>query len=84
MEYRYEPEGVCSYEMIFEIENNIIKSLKILGGCPGNTVGVSKLVEGKDIETVIKLLKRIPCRDKKTSCPDQVAKALEQYKKQIH
>ena len=81
MEYRYEPEGVCSYEMIFEIENNIIKSLKILGGCPGNTVGVSKLVEGKDIETVIKLLKGIPCRDKGTSCPDQVAKALEQYKK---
>ena len=66
------------------IENNIIKSLKILGGCPGNTVGVSKLVEGKDIETVIKLLKGIPCRDKGTSCPDQVAKALEQYKKQIH
>lgn len=84
MEYRYEPEGVCSYEMIFEIENNIIKSLRILGGCPGNTVGVSKLVEGKDIETVIKLLKGIPCRDKGTSCPDQVAKALEQYKKQIH
>ena len=84
MEYRYEPEGVCSYERIFEIENNIIKSLKILGGCPGNTVGVSKLVEGKDIETVIKLLKGIPCRDKGTSCPDQVAKALEQYKKQIH
>ena len=84
MEYRYEPEGVCSYEMIFEIENNIIKSLKILGGCPGNTAGVSKLVEGKDIETVIKLLKGIPCRDKETSCPDQVAKALEQYKKQIH
>ena len=82
MEYRYEPEGVCSYEMIFEIENNIIKSLKILGGCPGNTVGVSKLVEGKDIETVIKLLKGIPCRDKGTSCPDQVAKALEQYKKE--
>ena len=68
--------------MIFEIENNIIKSLKILGGCPGNTVGVSKLVEGKDIETVIKLLKGIPCRDKGTSCPDQVAKALEQYLEQ--
>ena len=84
MEYRYEPEGVCSYEMIFEIENNIIKSLKILGGCPGNTVGVSKLVEGKDIETVIKLLKGIPCRDKGTSCPDQVAKALEEYKKKMH
>lgn len=82
MEYKYEPEGVCSYGMIFGIENNIIKSLKILGGCPGNTVGVSKLVEGKDIETVIKLLKGIPCRDKGTSCPDQVAKALEQYLKQ--
>ena len=80
MEYIYEPNGVCSYEMIFEIENYIIKSLKILGGCPGNTVGVSKLVEGKNIDEVIKLLKGIPCRNKETSCPDQIAQALEKYK----
>lgn len=80
MEYRYTPEGVCSMEMIFEIENNIVKSLKIIGGCPGNTVGVSKLVENKSVDEIIKLLKDIPCGFKGTSCPDQVARALEQYK----
>ena len=50
MEYRYEPEGVCSYEMIFEIEGDIVKSLKIIGGCPGNTVGVAQLIKGKKID----------------------------------
>ena len=81
MEYRYTPKGVCSMEMIFKIENNIIKELKIIGGCPGNTVGVSKLVVGRTIDEVIEMLKGIPCGIKGTSCPDQVAKALEEYKK---
>ncbi len=84
MEYRYTPEGVCSMQMIFEIENNIIKKLKIIGGCPGNTVGVSKLVEGRNIDEVIEMLKGIPCGIKGTSCPDQVARALEEYKKEMH
>lgn len=79
MEYRYRPTGVCSQEMIFEIEGDIVKSVKIIGGCAGNTVGVSKLVEGLKIREVIKKLKGIPCRDKGTSCPDQLAKALEVY-----
>lgn len=81
MEYRYTPEGVCSMEMIFDIENDIIKSLKIVGGCPGNTVGVSKLVENRKIDEVIELLKGIQCGYRGTSCPDQVAKALEEYKR---
>ena len=81
MEYRYEPEGVCSYEMIFEIEGDIVKSLKIIGGCPGNTVGVSKLIENKKIDDIIKMLKGINCGSKGTSCPDQIARALEEYKK---
>ena len=81
MQYKYIPQGVCSMEMIFDIENNIIKSLEIVGGCPGNTVGVSRLVEGKKIDDVINLLKGIECGIKGTSCPDQVAKALENYKK---
>ncbi len=80
MEYRYKPEGVCSVEMIFDIENDIVKKLKIVGGCPGNTVGVSKLIENKTIEEIISLLKDIQCGRKGTSCPDQVAKALEKYK----
>ena len=84
MEYKYTPEGVCSMQIIFEIENNIIKKLKIVGGCPGNTVGVSKLVEGRNIDEVIEMLKGIQCGIKGTSCPDQIARALEEYKKEMH
>ena len=80
MEYVYNPRGVCSIKMIFNIDADIIKSLSIIGGCPGNTVGVSKLVEGKKIDEVIALLKGINCGAKGTSCPDQVAIALEEYK----
>ena len=83
MGYIYEPEGVCSHKIIFDIENNIIKSVKIIGGCPGNTVGLSKLLEGQNIDDVIKKLKGIPCGYKGTSCPDQIAKALEKYKKEV-
>lgn len=83
MEYVYIPEGVCSQRMIFNIENNIIKSLKIIGGCAGNTVGLSKMLEGQNIDEVIKRLKGIPCGYKGTSCPDQIAKALEKYKKEV-
>lgn len=81
MEYIFSPKGVCSMRMVFNIEGNIVKSLKIIGGCPGNTIGVSKLVEGKNIEEVIQMLKGIPCGNKGTSCPDQIAIALEEYKK---
>ena len=81
MEYIYNPKGVCSMKMIFSIENNIVKKLQIIGGCPGNTIGVSKLVEGKNVDEVIKMLKGIPCGNKGTSCPDQIAIALEEYKK---
>lgn len=83
MEYAYIPEGVCSQKMIFNIENNIIKSLKIIGGCAGNTVGLSKMLEGQNIDEVIKRLKGIPCGYKGTSCPDQIARALEKYKKEV-
>lgn len=61
MEYRYEPKGVCSYEMIIEVEGDTIKKVTIEGGCAGNTVGVSRLVEGMKIEEAIKRLKGIPC-----------------------
>lgn len=79
MEYRYKPEGVCSREMIFEIEGDIVKSVKIIGGCAGNTLGLSSLIKGMKIKDVIQKLKGIPCGIKNTSCPDQLAKALEQY-----
>ncbi len=82
MRYEYKPEGVCSKQFIIELDdkNETIVSVKIIGGCPGNTVGVSKLCEGKKVDEVIKLLKGIPCGFRDTSCPDQLARALEQIK----
>lgn len=82
MEYEYIPKGVCSSKMIFQVEGNIIKSVKIIGGCAGNTVGISKLVQGLTIDEVIKRLKGIPCGFKGTSCPDQLATALEKIKEE--
>ena len=81
MEYRYKPQGVCSREMIIDVEGDVVKKVQIIQGCPGNTIGVSKLVEGRKIDEVIKLLKGIPCGARGTSCPDQLAIALEEIKK---
>jgi len=83
MEYIYKPEGVCSREMIITINGDIIQSVKIVGGCPGNTLAVSTMVEGRKIDEVIEKLKGIPCGVKGTSCPDQLAKALEEIKEKI-
>lgn len=80
MEYRYRPQGVCSQEMIIEIDGDIIKSVKIIGGCAGNTVGLSNMVQGRKIDEVIEKLRGIPCGFKNTSCPDQLARALEEVK----
>lgn len=83
MEYRYRPSGVCSSEFIINMERNIIKSVKIIGGCPGNTLAVSTLVEGQDINDVITKLDGIKCGMRGTSCPDQLAKALKEIKNKI-
>ena len=83
MEYRFEPKGVCSQMMIVDIEENIIKSAKIIGGCAGNTTAVAKLVEGMNVDNAIEKLKGIQCGFKGTSCPDQFARGLEEIKKQI-
>jgi len=83
MEYIYNPIGVCSKRMKIEVENNIIKNVEILGGCPGNTLGVARLIKGMNIDEAIKRLKGILCGDKGTSCPDQLAIALENIKKEL-
>ena len=82
MIYQYEPKGVCSMQMNIEVEGEIIKNVEIIGGCAGNTKGVSVLVEGMNINEAIKRLKGIDCRGRGTSCPDQLAKALEKIKEQ--
>lgn len=82
MEFRYTPDGrVCSQEMIIEINDNKIEKVTIVGGCPGNTVGVSHLIVGMTVDEAIEKLKGIPCGARGTSCPDQLSKALEEAKK---
>lgn len=76
--YTYKTSGTCSKEIIFDVEDGIIKSVKFVGGCPGNTVGVAMLCEGRKVEDVIKLLEGVKCGFKQTSCPDQLAKALKE------
>ena len=77
MEIRFKPQGVCSREMIIEIEGDIIQNVTIIGGCAGNTVGISHLIRGMKVDEAIKRLKGIPCGSRGTSCPDQLARALE-------
>ena len=74
----FRPRGVCSQRMTVEIENGIIRSLRILGGCSGNLQGISRLVEGMEAEEAVKRLEGIRCGFKPTSCPDQLAQALKQ------
>lgn len=74
----YKTKGVCAREIAFEIENDTIKSVNFLGGCSGNTQGISRLVEGMTVEDAIKRMEGIRCGARSTSCPDQLAKALKE------
>ena len=82
--YEYTPSGVCSKKMKFEIENDIVKNIEIVGGCPGNSQAVIALCKNQKIDDIITKLKGIKCGFKNTSCPDQLAHALEQYKKETN
>lgn len=75
----YTTYGTCARQIQFEVENNIVTHVTFIGGCPGNTQGIAKLVVGMHIDDVIRKLKGTMCRNS-TSCPDQLAKALEAYK----
>lgn len=83
MVYTFRPQGVCSIQMTVDIEGDTIKSLEVVGGCPGNSVGVASLVAGMKIDEAIKRLKGIQCGNKGTSCPDQLAKGLEKIKEEM-
>ncbi len=80
--FEYKPQGVCSQKIIFELEDGVVDSMKVVGGCPGNLQGISALVKGRKIEDVISALEGIRCGVKQTSCPDQIAKALKDYQSQ--
>ncbi|MDD7457998.1 MAG: TIGR03905 family TSCPD domain-containing protein [Clostridia bacterium] len=75
----YKTKGTCSRKIYFDVENDTLKYVEFEGGCRGNTAGVSRLAVGRNIDEVISLLEGIPCRGN-TSCPDQLAKALKEYK----
>lgn len=78
--YTYHTKGTCSRQIIFEVdENNKLHDVKFIGGCGGNLQGIARLVEGKDINEVETLLQGIKCRNN-TSCPDQLSKAIGEYK----
>ena len=83
MQFKYKTKGVCSNEMRFEIEDNIVKNLTVIGGCNGNLKGISSLVEGMEVDEVIRRLKGIRCGMKDTSCPDQFSRALEAAKEKM-
>ena len=74
------PEGVCSQQIDISVVNDTIRFVEFTKGCPGNTQAVSRLVEGMHIDDAIGKLDGILCREKTTSCPDQLAKALKSMK----
>lgn len=78
-QFIYYPMGVCSrqFDITLSDDGTIIESVTITGGCAGNTQGVAALAKGRPTSEVIALLKGIDCRGKGTSCPDQLAQALE-------
>lgn len=84
MTHTYIPHGVCSRQMNVELdENGVITNCEIIGGCAGNTTGICELVKGMNAEEAIRRMKGIDCRGRGTSCPDQLANALEETLEKI-
>lgn len=77
MKFSYKPQGVCSAQMNFEIEDGVLKDVEIIRGCSGNTQGISSLCKGMKVNDIIDRLEGIDCNGRGTSCPDQLAKALK-------
>lgn len=78
MTITYKTKGTCSSKMTIEVEEGMVQSLQVNGGCSGNLQGLSRLVAGMPVDEVIARLDGIRCGGKPTSCPDQLAKALKQ------
>ena len=78
--YEYKPNGVCSRKIIVDVEDDVVQSVEFVGGCPGNTLGIASLVKGMKVEEVESKLSGIMCGFKKTSCPNELAKFLKEYK----
>ncbi len=74
----YNTKGTCSRKIIVDVEDGVITDCRFIAGCPGNTLGVATLIKGMSVQEAIKRLKGIKCGFKSTSCPDQLACALEE------
>ena len=83
MQFEYKTKGTCSQRIFFEIEEGKLHNVQYLGVCNGNLQGIAKLVEGMDVDEVIKRVEGIQCGMKPTSCPDQLATALKEAKEQL-
>ena len=81
MQYEYKTKGTCSQRILFEIVDDKVKNVQFIGGCNGNLQGISKLVEGMNVEDVIEKIEGLHCGMKPTSCPDQLARALKEASK---
>lgn len=80
--FSYKTSGVCSSKINLEISNNIIEAVEFIGGCAGNLSGIGQLVKGLSVDDVINKLNGVDCKGKGTSCPDQLSKALVEWKKE--
>lgn len=78
MIYTYKTRGTCSRQINLELEGNVIKKVSFVNGCDGNAQGIARLAEGMTVEEVKTKLIGISCEGKPTSCPDQLAKAVEE------
>lgn len=83
MTFEYRTRGVCARSIVIDVDGEIINNIKFMGGCNGNTTGISSLVKGMKIDDVIARLDGVDCSGRGTSCPDQLAKALKQIKEKI-
>ena len=82
--FDYQTKGVCSRGIHIEVnDDNVVTAVRFTGGCSGNTQGVARLAEGRSVDDVIGILKGIRCGMKTTSCPDQLACALEEVKQSL-
>lgn len=84
MKHEYNTSGTCAWRINLEMDGDIIKKVSFEGGCSGNQTGISLLVKGKKAQEVIDLLKGVKCGQKSTSCPDQLALALEEYLEEVY
>ena len=80
MRHKYKTQFTCAMEIDFDLEGDKVTNIEFIGGCNGNLKGICRLITGMPVEQVIKAFKGVDCGGRGTSCPDQIAQALEQAK----